>query len=150
MEQLWFVTESVWTAQNVASDAVKRAQLSLAFEGRILDWYMGYIGQHANSTVEEVKNALKQQFKKPKSYSKMVVDLKDFKQGPSESMWEANQQLKKVIREGGFQYDDIQHTKSFIVMLLPHLHVPMGHQTFESPDKALEVTMKLFGSCAQR
>ena len=32
MDQFWFVVESVWTVQNVASDAVKRAQLSLAFE----------------------------------------------------------------------------------------------------------------------
>ena len=59
MDQFWFVAGSVWTAQNVASDAVKRAQLSLAFEGRALDWYMGYIGQHANATIKEIKNALK-------------------------------------------------------------------------------------------
>ena len=88
--------------QNVASDAVKRAQLSLAFEGRALDWYMGYIGQHVNAAIEEIKNALKQQFKKPKSYSQIVVDLKDFKQGPSESVWEVDQRLKMVIKEGGF------------------------------------------------
>ena len=44
MDQFWFVAGSVLTVQNVASDAVKRAQRSLAFEGRALDWYMGYIG----------------------------------------------------------------------------------------------------------
>ena len=43
MDQFWFVDESVWTTQNVASDMVKRAQLSLAFKGRALDWYMEYI-----------------------------------------------------------------------------------------------------------
>ena len=95
---------------------------------------MGYIGHHANSTIAEIKNTFKQQFKKPKSYSQIVVDLKDFKKGPSESAWEANQWLKKVIREGGFQYDDRQHTEWFIAMLLSHLRVPMGHQTFESPE----------------
>ena len=58
--QFWFVVGSVWTAQNVASNMVKRAQLSLAFEGRALDWYMGYIGQHADAKIEEIKNALKQ------------------------------------------------------------------------------------------
>ena len=93
---------------------------------------MGYIGQHANTTIEDIKNTLKQQFKKPMSYSQIVVDLKDFKQGPSESVLEDDQRLKKVIREGGFQYDDRQHTEWFIAMLLPHLHVLMGHQTFES------------------
>ena len=58
-------------------------------------------------------------------------------------MWDANQRLNKVIREGGFQYEDKQHTECFIAMLLPHLHVPMGHQTFESQEKALEGAMKL-------
>ena len=28
-------------------------------------------------------------------------------------------------------------------MMLPHFRVPMGHQTFESQEKALEATMKL-------
>ena len=28
-------------------------------------------------------------------------------------------------------------------MLLPHLHMPMIHQTFESQEKAVEVVMKL-------
>ena len=60
MDQFWFVAESVWTMHNVASDAAKRAQLSLAFKGISLDRYMGYIRQHANSTIEEIKNALKQ------------------------------------------------------------------------------------------
>ena len=104
---------------------------------------MGYIGQHANATIEEIKNSLKQRFKNPKSYSQIAVDLKYFKQGPFEFVWEVDQRLKKVIREGGFQYDDRQHTKWFIGMLLPHLRVPMGHQTFESQEKSLEVAMKL-------
>ena len=67
---------------------------------------MGYIAQHENATIEEIKNALKQQFNKPKSYSQIVNDLKDFKKGQSKSVWEANQWLKKVIRERGFLYDD--------------------------------------------
>ena len=60
MDQFWFVAGSIWTAQNVASDAMKRAQLSLAFKGRALDWYMGYIIQNTNATIEDIKNALKQ------------------------------------------------------------------------------------------
>ena len=108
-----------------------------------LDWYMGYINQHANATIEEIKNALKQQFKKPKSYSQIVNDLKDIKQGPSKSIWEANQWLNKGIREGGFRYDDRKHMEWFIAMLLPHLCIPMGHQVIESQEKALEIAMKL-------
>ena len=51
--------------------------------------------------------------------------------------------MKKVIREGGFQYDDMQHAEWFIIMLLPHLRILMGHQDIESWEKALEIAMKL-------
>ena len=91
MDRFQFVAGLVWTAQNIVSDTVKRAQLSLAFEGRALDWCMRYIGQNVNTTIDEIKAALKQQFKKPKSYYQIVNNLKDIKQGPSESIWEANQ-----------------------------------------------------------
>ena len=60
MDRFWFVAESVWTTQNISSDSVKKAQLSLAFEERALDWYMGYIGRHANATMDEIKMKLKQ------------------------------------------------------------------------------------------
>ena len=91
MHRFWFVTGSVWIAQNVVTDIVKRVQLSLVFEGRALDWYMRYLDQHANASIEDIKDALKQQFKKPKAYSQIVNGLKYFKQGPSNSVWEADQ-----------------------------------------------------------
>ena len=91
MDRFWFVADSVWTAQNVASDTVKRAQLSLAFEERALDWYMRYISQNRNASIQDIKEALKKQFRKPKYYSQLVAEVKDFKQGASESLWEADQ-----------------------------------------------------------
>ena len=93
---------------------------------------MRYIDQHTNANIEEIKNALKEQFNKPNSYSQIVDDMKDFKQGPSESMWDFDRRLKKVIREGGFQYDDRKHTERFIAMLLPHLRIPMVQQSIET------------------
>ena len=69
--------------------------------------------------------------------------MKEFKQGVSESVWEVDQRLKREIREGGFEYDNRKHMEWFISMLLPHLHTPMSHQTFESQEKAVEVAMKL-------
>ena len=104
---------------------------------------MGYTAQHVNAIVENIKYSLKQQFKKYNSYSQIVNDLKYFKKGPSESICEANEWLKKVIKEVGFLYDDRQHTEWFIAMLLPHLRIPMGHQAIESQEKALEIAMKL-------
>ena len=93
---------------------------------------MQYISQNGGASIQDIKDALKHQFRKPKSYSQLVAEVKDFKQGASESVWEADQRLKKAIREGGFEYDDIQHMEWFITMLLPHLRTPMSHQTFES------------------
>ena len=52
MDRFWFLAESVWAVWNVASDAVKRAQRSLAFEGRTLDWFMGYVVQHADPSIQ--------------------------------------------------------------------------------------------------
>jgi len=75
------------------------AQLSLAFKERALDSYMGYIGQNANVTIQEIKDAMKQQFKRLNSYSQIVNEKKDIKKGPFESVWEENQRLKKIIRE---------------------------------------------------
>ena len=52
---------------------------------------MGYIGQNSITTIDQIKVALKQKFKKPKSYSQIVNELKDIKQGPSEFVWEVDQ-----------------------------------------------------------
>ena len=103
---------------------------------------MRYVSQNGSASIQDIKDALKKQFRKQKSYSQLVAEVKDFKQGVSESVWEADQRLKKAIREGGFEYDDRQHTKWFIAMLLPHLCVLMGHQSIESQEKALEVAPK--------
>ena len=54
MDRFWFIVDFVWTAQNVASDTVKRAQLSLAFE------YMRYISQNGSKSIQDIKYALKQ------------------------------------------------------------------------------------------
>ena len=51
IERFWFVVESVWVAQGVVGDTMKKAQLSLAFEGRALDWYMGYVSQNRAATI---------------------------------------------------------------------------------------------------
>ena len=59
MDRFWFMTNLVWMAQWVVSDTVKRAQLSLAFEERALDWYMWYIPQNRSAMLQNIKDALK-------------------------------------------------------------------------------------------
>ena len=67
---------------------------------------MWYVSKNGITSIQYIKDDLKQQFRKPKSYSQLVAEVKDFKQGTFELVWEANQRLKKVIREGEFKYDD--------------------------------------------
>ena len=106
--------------------------MAMAFEGRTLDWFMGYIAQNIDPTVQQIKDALKQKFWKPKSYSKCVIELKYFKQGSKELVWEVDQRLKQTINDGGFVYDDRKHNEWFISMLFPHLCRPMGQQKIDS------------------
>ena len=42
---------------------------------------MWYIAQNGTASIQDIKDALKQKFRKPKSYSQLVADVKDFKQG---------------------------------------------------------------------
>ena len=51
MDQFWFIVEYVWTTQNVNNDAIERAHLSIEFEGREVDCFMGYIGQNTNASI---------------------------------------------------------------------------------------------------
>ena len=58
--------------------------------------------------------------------------MKDFKQGPTKSIWEVEKHLKKAISDGGFLYEYNQHKEWFIAMLFPHLRGPMGQQNIGS------------------
>ena len=60
---------------------------------------MRYVAQNGTASIQDIKDVLKQQFRKLKSYSQLVANVKDFKQGASDLVWEAVQWLKKEIRE---------------------------------------------------
>ena len=85
----------------------------------MLDWYISYVATKPNETIDNLKAALKEQFKKLKSYAQCVSELKEIHQEVNESVWEADQQLKRTIRDGGFTIDDTQHKGCFIAMMLP-------------------------------
>ena len=139
----WFVADPLCTAKNVNIDDVKREQLDMVVEGRALDWFMGYLAQNVDPTIVQIKDDLKQKFRKKNSYSQCVIELKDIKQEPEESVWEAYQWMKQTISEGGFVYDDKKQKEWFISMLLPHLCGPMSQQKIDSQAKTLEVSMTL-------
>ena len=69
--------------------------------------------------------------------------MKEIYQEVNESVWEADQRLKRTIRDGGFFIDDTQHKEWFIAMLLPHLCQPLHQQNIATQDEAVEISMKL-------
>lgn len=56
VERLWFIVDAVWTIQNVNADSIKRVQLAMVFKGCVLDWFMGYLAQNTDPTVNEIKD----------------------------------------------------------------------------------------------
>lgn len=60
MERFWLFANAIWNTQNFNNDVVKTTQLDMEFEGRPLDWFMGYLTHHVDPTVAKIKDTLKQ------------------------------------------------------------------------------------------
>ena len=65
--------------KNVNTNVAKRAQLAMEFEGHALDWFMGYLAQNDDPTIIDINKYLKKKFRKPKSYSECVTELKEIR-----------------------------------------------------------------------
>jgi hypothetical protein len=123
-EQHLFVCETIWAAKNVQDEAVKIVQLETTFRGCALVWYMKLqsitpTGQAR--TLAEIRQALLKEFKKPKSESQYITELKEIKQVQTESVWDFDQRFKDVMGRLTFQIPDQQHQEWFIAGLLPHI-----------------------------
>lgn len=76
VDQLWFVADDVWTTQHINNDNVNKLNLDTTFQECMFDWYMRYMAVHPISMIDELKTTLKEQFKKLKSYSQCMTELK--------------------------------------------------------------------------
>jgi hypothetical protein len=77
LDQHWFICEVVWSIKNVIDEAVKRAQFSVTLRDHALSWYMKlFQGIAQPKPLNEIKNALVEEFKKPKSESQCITELK--------------------------------------------------------------------------
>jgi hypothetical protein len=79
-----------------------------------------------------IKNALIAEFKKPKSESQFITELKDIKQKVAEPIWEFDQRFKTLADRLTFQIPDEKNKEWFIVSLLPHIRVPLIQQNIAS------------------
>ena len=86
------------------------------------------------------------EFKKPKSESQCIIELKDIKQLPTESVWDFDQKFKALIDQVSFEFAPLQHKEWFIAALLPHIRLPFMQQRLRTQDEALEMAMKLEAS----
>ena len=65
------------------------------------------------------------EFKKPKSESQCITELKDIKHLPIESVWDFDQKFKALIDQVRFDFATEQHKEWFIATLLPHIKLPL-------------------------
>ena len=78
LEQHWFLCEAVWNVKQVQNNDIKMAQLTTTFRDRALNWFMKYSNGQAR-TLAQVRAALISEFKKPKSESHCITELKEIK-----------------------------------------------------------------------
>jgi hypothetical protein len=96
--------------------------------------------------LNEIKNMLIVEFKKPKSESQCITEMKEIKKKVDENIWEFNQRFNTLTGRLTFQIPDEQNKECFIVSLLPHIRVPLMQQKIASQAKVLEISMKLESS----
>ena len=77
-KQHWFLCEFVWNVKQAIDDEIKMAQLTTTFKDLALNWFMKYLNGH-NRTLVQVNAALIGEFKKPKSESQCITELKEIK-----------------------------------------------------------------------
>ena len=79
-DQHWFLCEYVWSIKNVIDEANKRSQFSTTLRDHTLSWYMNFIqGVVQLKPLKEIKTTLIAEFKKPKSKSQYIIELKEIK-----------------------------------------------------------------------
>ena len=96
-DQHWFLCESVWNIKIITDEAIKRTQFSTTLRDRTLSWYMKLVQRLAQlKPLNEIKNALIAEFKKPKSDSQCITEIKEIKQKVAKPVWEFDQRFKTL------------------------------------------------------
>ena len=75
-EQFWFLCEAVWNAKKITDPAVRRVQLVTSFRERALTWFMKFSSTQIHA-LDGIKAAIIKEFKKPKSESQCITELKE-------------------------------------------------------------------------
>ena len=100
-EQLWFLCEAVWTAKNIMDQNTRTAQLVTSFRDQALTWFMKFSSTQ-NYVLVDIKKAMIKEFKKPKSESQSITELKEIQQKRGESFWDFDQRFKVLLDQVSF------------------------------------------------
>ena len=132
-DQHFLICEAVWNIKQVQDNEIKRAQLTTTFRDKALTWFMKFsTSMQQPKTIQEIKDELKKEFKKPKSKSQCITELKDIKQLPHESVWDFDQRFKTLLGQVNFEFPPQQHQEWFVATLLPHIRLPLMQQKVTS------------------
>lgn len=97
-DQHFVFYEVVWSIKQIQDDDTKREQLATTFRDRALTWFMKFsTSTQQPKTIQEIKDELKKEFKKPKSESQCMTELKEIKQMPHETVWDFDQRFKTLL-----------------------------------------------------
>ena len=97
-EQHFFLCEAVWNIKQVQNGDIKKAQLTTTFRGIALTWFMKFsTNTQQPKTIQKIKDELNKEFKKPKSESQYITELKEIKKMPHELVWDFDQRFKTLL-----------------------------------------------------
>jgi hypothetical protein len=96
-DQNWFLCKDVCSIKNVINEAVKRTQFIATLRDHALSWYMKLVqGLTQHKPLNEIKNAMIEEFKKANSEPQCITEMKEIKQKVAEPVWEFNQRFKTL------------------------------------------------------
>ena len=109
-DQHFFLCEVVSNIKQVQNNDTKKAQLATTFRDKALTWFIKFsTSMQQSKTIQEIKDELKKEFKKPKSESQCITELKEIKQMPHESVWDFDQRFKTLLGQVNFRFPAQQH-----------------------------------------
>jgi len=77
-QQHWFLCEAMWRVKQITNACMKVAQVVTTFRDRALNWFMKFPGGQPK-ILNQIQMTLIAKFKKPKSESQCIIELKEIK-----------------------------------------------------------------------
>ena len=134
---------SIWDAQGITNENIKKATLVSALQDHALTWYIKYSTDHPNEGIAAIQDVLNKEFGLPKSETQSIIGFKEIVMLPGETLWDLDQRLKSTIREANMTLTDAQHCAWFVVSMTPHLRKALSQQKISTQAEALEIAMRL-------